>query len=65
MVSEIDLSEIHESHRPEGPDVYLSSGLVWCMVCCKLVATKLLGVRSRGRQPCAGPLKIRPFEEVG
>jgi hypothetical protein len=54
----IDVSEVHESHVPEGPDRYLMSGLCWCMRCCKLVATQVLGVRAIGRRECTGSVEI-------
>jgi hypothetical protein len=54
----IDVSEVHPTHQPEGPDRYLMSGLCWCKVCCKLVATEMRGARSIGRRPCAGPTRI-------
>jgi hypothetical protein len=64
VTAEVDLSGVDPSHRPGMAEDNLIPGLVYCMRCCRLLASEKRGLAKSGPVPCPGPGRMRPLEPI-
>lgn len=68
MIDGMDLSGVDPSHRPGLAVDNIFPGLVYCMVCGRLLTSSRAlqlrtggkGLTPSGRYPCSGPLGVQP-----